>query len=176
MTARFCPACGGALVARALAANEPERQVCERCGRVHYRNAKPAAGALVVRGGRVLLVRRGIAPGLGPWDIPGGFLEVDEHPEAGAIRELREETKLRIRPTEILGIYLERYPYAPHDSGEMVLNIYYLAAAPEGEPRPSDDAAATGWFAPDTLPGADELAFPHCADALADLRRRLSGS
>ncbi len=107
---------------------------------------------------------------------PGGFLEVDEHPEAGAIREPREETSLRIKPTEILGIYLERYPYAPHDSGEMVLNIYYLAAAPEGEPRPSDDAAATGWFAPDTLPGADELAFPHCAYALADLRRRLSGS
>ncbi len=143
---------------------------------MHYLSAKPAAGALVVREGRVLLVRRGIAPGLGLWDIPGGFLEVDEHPEAGAIRELREETGLRIRPTEILGIYLERYPYAPPDSREMVLNVYYLAVAPAGEPHPSDDAAAIGWFAPDDLPDADELACPHIAQVLDDLRQRLGGS
>lgn len=158
---------------RRPAPHEPERQVCERCGRIHYLSAKPAAGALVVREGRVLLVRRGIEPGLGRWDIPGGFLEVDEHPEAGARRELHEETGLSITLTGLLGLYLERYPYAPLDSREMVLNCYYLAAAPQGEPHPSDDAAEIGWFAPDELPGTSELAFPHCAAVLDDWRRHL---
>ena len=55
-------------------------------------NAKPTGSALVVREGRVPLVRRAIEPARGAWDIPGGFLEHDEHPEAGAVRELQEGT------------------------------------------------------------------------------------
>ena len=172
MTPRFCADCGGPLSTYRLVAHEPPRQVCDRCGRVWYRNARPTAGAFVLRDGRALLVRRGVPPALGKWDIPGGFLEVDEHPDDGVRRELREETGLDIAPTGILGFYLERYPFAPPDSGEMVLCIYYLATA-DGEPHPSDDAAAVGWFAPADFPPADDLAFPHLAAALEDLRRHL---
>ena len=53
---------------------------CPACGAGHWRNAKPCAGALVVRDGRLLLVRRSMEPWLGWWDIPGGFCEEDEHP------------------------------------------------------------------------------------------------
>jgi hypothetical protein len=56
----FCPCCGELLVQRYVEGQE--RQVCSRCGRIHYRNAKPCACALVIRDRRVLLVRRAIEP------------------------------------------------------------------------------------------------------------------
>jgi ADP-ribose pyrophosphatase YjhB (NUDIX family) len=151
---RFCPACGGALTTRRLHAGEPERQVRARCGRVHYRNAKPTACALVLREGRVLLVRRAIAPRRGCWDIPSGPLEAGEHLEAGVVRELREETRLDIAVTGLLRISMDRYDTPDGPVG--TLNVVYLAAAP------ADDAAATGWFTPDEVPAAFGAADPCC--------------
>lgn len=54
-----------------------------------------AAYALVEDEGRTLLVR--IAPGYpsaGRWTLPGGGIDFGEHPAAGALRELTEETGL----------------------------------------------------------------------------------
>ena len=166
---RFCSACGGALETRRPPGDHRDRQVCVRCGTIAYRNAKPCAEVLVERDGRVLLVQRAIAPARGKWDIPGGFLEADEHPEAGAIRELREETGLAIAITGVLGIYLDGYHYGEDD--EATLSLCYCATA-EGEPVAADDAAAIGWFAPDTLPPPDQLAFRHQPQALAESRAR----
>lgn len=163
MRARYCPACGGPLQKRHLQPDEPARDVCTRCGRIHFRNAKPTASALVVRDGRVLLVQRAIEPARGAWDIPGGFLEVDEHPEAGTVRELREETGLAITIIGLLGIYLDRYGSA--GDADTTLNIVYLAMA-QGDPRAADDAATIGWFAPAELP--ETFAFEHMRAALAD--------
>lgn len=174
MKARYCPSCGGVLQTRRLHSDEPERQVCAQCGRIHFRTAKPTAGALVVRDGRVLLVQRAIEPARGTWDIPGGFLEENEHPEAGAIRELREETGLAITLTGLLGIYLDIYPYGQPDDPETTLNIIYLATAPHGDPQPADDAAGFGRFPPDEIP--DNLAFAHMRAALADWRRPMPGA
>ena len=49
-------------------------------------------GAVILRPGAVLLVRRGKPPAAGQWSIPGGAQEVGETAEAGARRELAEET------------------------------------------------------------------------------------
>ncbi|MGH9036149.1 MAG: NUDIX domain-containing protein, partial [Acidimicrobiia bacterium] len=68
----FCSTCGSRLPA-------PLPATCPSCGAEHYRNAKPCAGALVMRDGKLLLMRRAHEPWLGRWDIPGGFCEVDEH-------------------------------------------------------------------------------------------------
>jgi 8-oxo-dGTP diphosphatase len=57
----------------------------------------------------VLLVQRAIKPYLGWWDIPGGFLEYHEEAEAGALRELREETGLEGRIFDLLGIWGDHY-------------------------------------------------------------------
>jgi 8-oxo-dGTP diphosphatase len=142
---------------------------------VHYRNAKPCAGALVTRDGRLLLVKRSIEPYLGHWDIPGGFLEADEHPSAGAIREVREETGLEVRLTGLLGLYMGRYG----DGGFHCLNIYFLAEVVGGEERPADDTAALSeaadlaWFAPDELPEA--IAFDHAHQVLKDWAEHVQG-
>lgn len=143
--------------------------VCAACGAHHYRNAKPCAGALVMREGRLLLLRRTIEPWLDHWDIPGGFCEATEHPIDTARRETEEETGLQVEITGFLGMWLDRYP-DPSDTDHPVvtLNAYYHALAPGSSPGRVDPAEASelAWFAPDALP--EQIAFPlHARDVLA---------
>lgn len=155
---RFCPRCGALL-------DPPEaggyKQVCLACGETCYNNAKPCAGAFVVHNGKVMLVRRGAEPYKGFWDIPGGFLAPNEHPKEAAIREVREETGLEIRLTNLVGIFVDTYG---EDTSEYTLNIYYRAEVVGGEPNPQTDAVAIGWFGPDELP--EQIAFKHARAAL----------
>lgn len=51
-------------------------------------------GVVVLRPGHVLLVRRGKAPNIGSWSLPGGAQELGETAEDAARRELLEETAL----------------------------------------------------------------------------------
>lgn len=166
MQYRYCPVCGHALTPGSRQpGHEGDHQQCEDCGTVLYRNSKPCAGALVVRDGRVLLARRAIEPALGAWDIPGGFLEYGEHPEAGAIRELHEETGLDIEIQELIGMYMDRYG----EESDWILNIYYSATA-GGEPQPASDVDLLHWFALDELP--TEMAFHHEYEVLKDWKKR----
>jgi 8-oxo-dGTP diphosphatase len=164
MTYSFCPKCGQALHCRPI--DGVERLACSSCGFIFYQNSKPCVGVLAVKEGQLLLVRRAIEPYFGYWDIPGGFLEAGEHPEAGAIREMVEETGLVIEPVEILGLYMSTYGPA----GEPTLNICYLAEVAGGQPRPASDASDLRWFDLDDLP--EQIAFDWSHEALARLRQR----
>jgi 8-oxo-dGTP diphosphatase len=62
-------------------------------------------GAIIVDRGRVALIKRGSAPLLGEWSIPGGMLELGETLRQGAEREALEETGLTVRATELLGVF-----------------------------------------------------------------------
>jgi 8-oxo-dGTP diphosphatase len=116
----------------------------------------------------MLLGRRAIEPARGCWDIPGGFLNPWEHPAEAAVREVAEETGLRVRLGPLLTIVIDTY-----QARDYTLNVYYLATVVGGTERPADDLAELRWFGPDDLPGAPELAFPHCAEVLAACRARL---
>jgi len=151
---RLCPRCGAATDA------DGESVRCPACGFVAWANSVPAVQGLVARDGRILLGRRGIEPGFGKWDLPGGFLHEGEHPEAGLRREVREETGLEVDPGRFVGFWLEPY------QGRVVLSLTYEAAPAPGEPRPADDLTELRWFAPDELPGPAELAFPSYVEIL----------
>jgi ADP-ribose pyrophosphatase YjhB (NUDIX family) len=138
-------------------------QTCASCGATHFRNAKPCAGAIVVRDGRVLLGRRAVDPARGSWDIPGGFVDPWELPHATAIREVREETGLHIRLVRLLTIVIDTY-----QDRDYTLNLYYLAEPTTDTEAPADDLMELRWFAADELP--TDLAFPHCVDVLQTWR------
>ena len=57
--------------------------------------------AVVIQSGHILLVKRGDMPGKGLWALPGGFLNQEETMLDGAIRELKEETKIKV-PVPVL--------------------------------------------------------------------------
>lgn len=160
MQARFCPACGGALEARRQHGHE--RQVCARCGRVHYRNSKPCVGAVVLRDGKVLLSRRAREPKRDQWDLLGGFLEAGEPPEEGLAREVAEESGLKVRAARLADVAIGDY------AGEPTLNLLYVVEA-EGEPVAADDSAELRWWPLAALP--PDLAWPHERRLLERLAR-----
>ena len=111
-----------------------------------------------------ILIRRGFQPGRGLWAQPGGFLEVDETPTEGAIRETLEETGLVVAPGEIVGLY------ARLEAAVVVLA--YEAAIVGGELRTTPEALEVRAFAPDAIPWP-EIAFRTTWWALVDwLARR----
>ena len=118
--------------------------------------------------GRILLVRRAAGVFGGYWDLPGGFLDEDEHPLETIRRELREETGLDVEPLELLGIWMDRY--SEDDSGPSTLNLYWTAGVLGGEPEAADDVSELRWFAPRELPPVEEIAFRNVAKVLERFR------
>src|SRR6266498_3874494 len=152
---RFCPICGEAIE------KVEDRAECRSCGYVGYANPVPAAEAVCFdERGRVLLGRRAFEPGGGRWDLPGGFLEEDEHPLDALRRETREETGLEIEPLAFLGFWLEPY------EGRVVLCLAWTARA-SVEARAGDDLTELHWFEPTELPEPGELAFTHYPEVLS---------
>jgi 8-oxo-dGTP diphosphatase len=110
----------------------------------------PGVGALIFKGpgrrGPILLVERGGNPLKGYWSLPGGLLETGETLEEGVIREVLEETGLRVKVLEFYGIF-ERimrdakgraeYHYLLHD---------YVCKVVDGEMRPGDDVSRVEWI------------------------------
>jgi ADP-ribose pyrophosphatase YjhB (NUDIX family) len=166
---RTCPRCGGPLD------NDGSRATCAACGSTYYANSSPCVSALLQDdAGRLLLARRAVEPFRGMWDAIGGFLDEGEHPLDGLRREVLEETGLAVAPLRFLGAWMDVYGDAPDAAA--TLNLYWTARAANGEPVADDDVAELRWFAPDELPGADELAFTTLADALAAWRARRAPS
>jgi 8-oxo-dGTP diphosphatase len=62
-------------------------------------------GGVIIRAGRTLLIRRGSEPLKGEWSIPGGMLEVGETLTAGVMRELLEETGLKVGVVELIEVF-----------------------------------------------------------------------
>jgi 8-oxo-dGTP diphosphatase len=121
---------------------------------------------LIVDSDWVLLAERGVDPGRGDWDVPGGFLEAGEDPIAGARREVREETGLEVELSGPFAILVDRYHYG--NQIEHTLNVYYIARVIAGEPHPADDVASLRWF-PIAQP-PERIAFTHCRELLDRLK------
>jgi 8-oxo-dGTP diphosphatase len=110
-------------------------------------------GSIIIEDGRVLLVKRGHAPLLGEWSIPGGVLEVGETLREGAVREAKEETGLIVEPAELLGVF-DRV--IRDDQGRVRYHyvlIDFLCHQTGGTLAASGDAAEVRWFTPSELPG-----------------------
>ena len=125
-----------------------------------YKYPRPAVTAdciVITRevGPRVLLIQRGFDPYKGCWAFPGGFMNMDETTEQCAIRELEEETGLRLSDVHQIGAYSK----VDRDPRGRTITVAYLAIVDEPiAVTGQDDAAKAEWFPIDALP---PLAFDH---------------
>ena len=117
----------------------------------------------------VLLIQRGIDPYKGGWAFPGGFMNMDETTEQCAIRELEEETGLRLSKIQQIGAYSK----VDRDPRGRTITVAYLAIVDEPiAVTGQDDAAKAEWWPLSDLP---HLAFDHY-DIMQDAIRKYKES
>lgn len=162
---RFCPWCGKPLQQQQH--DGLTRMACadESCGFIFYQNPVPAAGAIIVENDHILLVERAHPPKIGDWTIPAGFMEWDEHPEQTAVRELEEETGLKIELTSFFEVYS-----GSDDCRSNAILILYLARRVGGTLIAGDDASRAEFFPFDSVPR--NIAFEAHRHALRDYNER----
>jgi 8-oxo-dGTP diphosphatase len=114
-----------------------------------------AVGAIILKQDAVLLVQRGNAPGCGKWSIPGGAVHLGESLEDAVTREVREETQLRIRPIQIGKVVDRIYRDGSGRIQYHFVIVDYFCEVLEGEPHPSSDATAVGYFKMEELTNLD---------------------
>lgn len=162
----YCQVCGEKLIDR-LAFGQI-RRVCPACGFVHFDDPKVAVVAFIERDNRVLLVRRAMNPEQGKWALPAGYVDYGEDPRDAIVREVLEETGLRIEVTQLLDVHS-----SPGNFGASII-IVYGARVVGGVAHPQDDADAILWYsATDPLPA---LAFHSTQTLLADWIARQKGN
>ena len=110
--------------------------------------------AVVVGAGHVLLVKRGQNPGKGLWALPGGFLDQVEGIEQGAIRELIEETNIKLQPEVLerlihaVKVFDRRGGVSCEDRGRIITHAHLIKLDDTRElpkVKGADDAAEARW-------------------------------
>ncbi len=127
-------------------------------------------GAVILRPGRVLLVRRGAPPLCGDWSLPGGRQELGETVVEAVHREVAEETGVVVRVLGLVEVVdlIERQPSGRIDWHYTVIDL--AAAWERGEPRAGSDAAEAAWFSFAALPA---LGLSEATDRVIASARRL---
>jgi 8-oxo-dGTP diphosphatase len=108
-------------------------------------------GGVVVRRGRVLLIRRGTEPLKGAWSIPGGLLELGEELAEGVRRELKEETGLEVEPLEVLTVFDRIFRDGARVRYHYVI-VDYACRWKRGRLRPASDVLDARWVRRQDLP------------------------
>jgi 8-oxo-dGTP diphosphatase len=159
----YCPQCGERLQDNLV--HGRKRPVCAACGYVAYLDPKVGAGAVVELDGKVVLVRRGMNPMRGYWSLPSGYVERDEAPDQTAVRELEEETGLRVAVDNLLNVY----SFSHEGTGGRGVLVLYAAHVVGGHLHAGDDAVEVAAYGPQELP--EDIAFDTHVQALHDWRR-----
>ena len=127
-------------------------------------------GAVVLRPGEVLLVRRGKAPNVGQWSIPGGAQDLGETAEAAARRELLEETGVQAAALSLVAHVDSIHHDADHRVRFHYTILDFAGLWQSGEPVAGSDVTDAAFFRFDAL---DSLGLWSEAIRVIALARRL---
>ena len=114
------------------------------------------ADIIVEKGNEIVLIKRKNEPYKDYWEMPGGFVEENETVEETALREVTEETSLKVKLKEILGVYSD----VKRDPRGRVATVVFITEAVGGKLKADTDAEDARWFDVNDV-DADSLAFDH---------------
>ena len=147
---KYCEYCGN--LTEKINKENRLRRYCPECDIIFYVNPVPAIAVVIFDDEKnVLLVKRNVEPGFGKWSLPGGYIELGEKPEETAIREVKEETSLKIDRPELINVYNQESPIYDY-----VMLVGYYTSKYFGKLFAGDDASDARFFSTDKLP---EIAF-----------------
>ena len=113
-------------------------------------NPRVGVGVIVIKDGRVLLIKREGSHGRGTWSTPGGHLEYGESPEECAVRETKEETGVDITGVRALGYTNDVF----EESEQHYITLWMAGEYKSGKATVAApyEASEVGWYARDALP------------------------
>lgn len=144
----YCHRCGSRMGRADVAGRQ--RPKCDECGAVVFLDPKVAVVVVASLDDKILMVKRDIEPMFGKWAFPSGFVDRFEVVEEAAVREVEEETTVKVRLDGLLGVYSRR--------GDQTIVVAYAATILSGDPTAADETQDARLFPEDALP---PLVFPH---------------
>ncbi len=121
---------------------------------MRYKSPKLTVDGAIIRDGKILLIRRINNPFKNRWALPGGYVEYDEKVEDAAIREVLEETGLKVEIEKLFSVYSD----PDRDPRGHTVTIVFFMNILNGILKSGDDASDARFFELKKLP---ELAFDH---------------
>jgi len=119
------------------------------------KSPKVAVDPLIVKGGKIVLIKRATEPFKGMLDFPGGMVEYGETVEHAVVREAEEETGLKVKIKELLGVYSEK----SRDPRHHFITVAFIVEPIGGKLRGSFEGDPQ-WFDINNV-RLDELGFDH---------------
>lgn len=121
---------------------------CPACKYTQYENAKPGVELLLYKDGKFLISQRGIEPRKGSFDMPGGFVELEESLEQALFREAGEELGIEsedISKPVYLWSFNNTYPFGP-EVYHCVVSVFFAELTSEKVLEAHDDVANLRWI------------------------------
>lgn len=136
--------------------------------RIPYNPIHNTTDALVIKSGCVLLVKRKFHPGKNKYALPGGFIDENESIKESVLRELKEETGIRVPPRQLENS-IKDYQYFDHPKrslrGRVITHAFLFDLGYEGglpSVKEGSDAKGTEWVPmADVMKMEDELFEDH---------------
>lgn len=140
---KYCPKCGST----AFVENNFKSKHCLTCNFTYYFNPSTATVAVIVNESKEILVAtRAFDPAKGTYDLPGGFVDMDETPEEAIRREVYEETNLKVLDSTYLFSVPNNYIYSEFEV--KTTDLFFLCKVASGATFTAHDDVAMLQFIP----------------------------
>ena len=132
--------------------------ICTKCKNHTFVNPRPCTAVIIENEkNEFLLVKRAHEPEKGKWDLPGGFIEINETAAQGAQRELEEELGVNAKELVITDSYPDWYIYENMNIPTFIIGL--IGKLPSDTTfNYADDVSDGKWFTKENIPFAD-IAF-----------------
>lgn len=156
----YCPSCQEKLIL------SDQVLRCPVCQLAIYHTPAAAVTVIIINNGKILLAKRAIQPKKDYYDTPGGFINDNESAEEAVIRELKEESNLKVKVVRYLGSMADQYQdvYLKNHDFRPTLILFFQAKIISGRLKAADDVAQLEWFDLNKIPA--NLAFKNTQQAI----------